>query len=114
MIQTTSSTLLDRSRLVGLLMELSTTKLNSAEYNLAERLSYLIGVQGSINLARTLQQLPNSIAAGTTDNSLSLQDDVLTSCREMVSTITSGFTTTSRSKRLPYITGSSTSNLRAL
>jgi len=91
MIQTTSSTLLDRSRLVGLLMELSKSKLNSAEYNLAERLSYLIGVQGSINLARTLQHLPTHINTTVSDNSVSLQDDVLTTCRSMVNAITSGF-----------------------
>ena len=88
MIQTTSSTLLDRSRLVGLLMELSKSKLNSAEYNLAERLSYLIGVQGSINLARTLQHLPSHINTTVSDNSVSLQDDVLTTCRDMVNAIT--------------------------
>lgn len=91
MIQTTSSTLLDRSRLVGLLMELSETKLSSAEYNLAERLSYLIGMQGSINLARTLQQLTRNVGAPVAENTLPLQEDVLTSCRDMVNTITSGF-----------------------
>jgi len=101
MIQTTSSTLLDRSRLVSLLMELSETKLNSAEYNLAERLSYLIGVQGSINLARTLQQLPSGVGAPIPPNSLSLQDDVLTSCQEMVNTITSGFVSSSDSTLEP-------------
>ena len=58
MIQTTSPTLMDRSRLVSLLTELSDTKLNSADYNLAERMGNLMGLSGSINLAHALRQTP--------------------------------------------------------
>ena len=91
MIQTTSSTLLDRSRLVSMLMELSTDNLSSKDYNLAERLSALIGVSGSLDLARALQLLPTNIGAVKTEKSDSIQGDVMATCQQMMQLITSSF-----------------------
>ena len=100
MIQTNSSTLLDRSRLVGLLTELSSVKLNSAEYNLAERLSYLIGLSGSLNLASALKQLPDSpISAAVKDSEL-VKADLLNACEKMIQVILSGFDTDGASKEM--------------
>lgn len=91
MIQTNSSTLLDRSRLVGLLTELSSVKLSSAEYNLAERLSYLIGLSGSLNLASALKQLPNSASTAVVQEYSVIHSDVLNACDQMVQAILAGF-----------------------
>jgi len=91
MIQTTSSTLLDRSRLVSMLIELSTSKLNSADYNLAERLSSLIGVSGSLDLARALQLLPTEIGKMATSAGMSVEEDVTITCQKMMQLITSSF-----------------------
>ena len=96
MIQISSSTLLDHSRLESLLIELSDAKLSFGEHNLAERLSYLIGVSGSLNLARSLKQLPTQkgeIKAGlnVTDGEISPEDDLLQTCQEMMLVITSSF-----------------------
>jgi len=91
MIQTTSSTLLDRSRLVSMLMELSTDNLSSKDYNLAERLSSLIGVSGSLDLARALQLLPTSVSTFKTEGGIGIQDDVMATCQQMMQLITSSF-----------------------
>ena len=58
MLQTKSATLQERCRLVGALTELSATKLSKTDYNLADRLGHLIGVSGSMTLARGLRALP--------------------------------------------------------
>ena len=90
MIQTNSSTLLDRSRLVGLLTQLSPVKLNAEDHNLAERLSFLIGLSGSINLANALKQLPNSANEIKTQEK-GLKSDVLNACEKMMQVILDGF-----------------------
>lgn len=69
MIRTKSSSLQDRCRLVSLLTELSENKLSVADYNMAERLGHLVGVSGSMVLARGLRGLPtqpnqNRLATG--------------------------------------------------
>lgn len=91
MIQTTSPTLMDRSRLVSLLTELSTTKLNSADYNLAERLGHLIGLSGSINLAHALRQQPQGVIRDLEDGAESLQQEVLSAREKMMRKIASSF-----------------------
>ena len=91
MIQTS---LLDRSRLEALLIELSSAKFHSGEYNLAERLSYLIGVSGSIKLARSLNELPTSVEKNYKADGESLDDEVVKTCQEMILTITSSFVET--------------------
>lgn len=96
MIQTSSSTLLDRSRLVSLLTELSSTKLNSADYNLAERLGNLIGLSGSINLAQALRR-PAAADSITTTHEKSLEtyqlveDKVLSARMRILRRVAEGF-----------------------
>ncbi len=91
MIQTTSTTLLDRSRLEGLLIELANAKSSSLEYNLAERLGYMIGVTGSLNLARSLKQLPSSVSGQVVEPYAQVEEDVMRACHHMMSAITSSF-----------------------
>ena len=91
MIQTSSSTLLNRSRLVGLLTELSNSKLNSTEYNLAERLGHLIGLSGSIELAQALRKLPNGSNVSPIDYNEDLQEEILSSRQKMIQRVTESF-----------------------
>ena len=91
MIQTTSTTLLDRSRLEGLLIELANAKSSSLEYNLAERLGYMMGVSGSLNLARSLKQLPSNISGQEVEPYSKVEQEVLSACRQMMLAITTSF-----------------------
>ena len=90
MVQTSSSKRSEYSRLEKLLVELSSAKLDLGEHNLAERLSYLIGVSGSINLARSLKQLPAKVELVSGDDVL-LETDLAESCQQMMLVITSSF-----------------------
>lgn len=81
----------DRSRLVGLLTELSADKLPSAETNLAQRLGYLIGLSGPTTLANSLRALPNDVARGLSVDVQALQDDVLASREQMIKSIIASF-----------------------
>jgi len=72
-------------------MELSADNLSSKDLNLAERLSSLIGVSGSLDLARALQLLPKDIGAAQTESGTSIQDDVMATCQKMMQLITSSF-----------------------
>lgn len=91
MVQSSSSTPIERSRLESLLTGLSSAKFRTAEHNLAERLSYLIGVSGSIDLARSLKQLPTKVKSSVTGSELSLEDDLVNTCQQMMLVITSSF-----------------------
>lgn len=77
MIPSHSSTLPERSRYVGLLSDLSEAKLNSAEFNLADRLGSLLGFSGSITLAGALRNLAKGAVGSSVDNVKTLQADVL-------------------------------------
>ena len=90
MVQTSLPTFREPSRLEKLLVELSSAKLDLGEHNLAERLSYLIGVSGSINLARSLKQLPAKVELVSGDDVL-LETDLAESCQQMMLVITSSF-----------------------
>lgn len=68
MIRTRPSALQDRCRLVCLLTELSASKLSVAEYNLAERLGHMVGVSGSMILARGITSLPLKEAVSQDSN----------------------------------------------
>ena len=91
MVQTSSSTFPEPSRLEKLLTELSSAKFSPAEHNLAERLSYLIGVSGSINLARSLKQLPAKVESKASDDDVSPEADLASACQQMMLVITSSF-----------------------
>ncbi len=91
MIKTSLSTLPGRSRLVGLLTELSATKLPSAERNLAERLGHLVGLSGPINLANDLRRLPREAAPVPQVSAQSLQEDLLANRERMMNAITASF-----------------------
>lgn len=91
MIQTSSSIILDRSRLETLLTELSPVKFSSSEYNLAERLSALIGMSGSVSLAQSLNQLPTQVGLTDTPAMSTPQDDLVSTCKKMMLVITSSF-----------------------
>ena len=91
MIQTTSSTLLERSRLVRLLTDLSVTTAGAADHNLAEQLGRLISVTDSINLSRSLGQLPHSASEAIADNVDAVRDDVLLSRQKMMKSIVDSF-----------------------
>jgi len=91
MAQTSSSKLLDRSRLEGLLVELSDANLHGADYNLAERLSYMMGVAASLNLARSLKMLSNGVADYAAEPYALIESDVMSECQRMMSAITVSF-----------------------
>lgn len=91
MIQTSSSTLLNRSRLVGLLTELSPSKLNSTDYNLAERLGHLIGLSGSIELAQALRQLPNGANMAPVKHDSGLQEEIFSARKKMIQRVAESF-----------------------
>lgn len=91
MIQTASSKLSDRSRLVRLLSELSAIKLSVSEHNLAEQLGRLIGLSDSISLARSLGQLPLNAADPVAENADAVRDDLLVSRQEMMRIIVESF-----------------------
>lgn len=91
MIQTSSPAILDRSRLVNLLTELSAVKLNSKDYNLAERLGHLMGLSGSINLAQALRQLPQNSNSVAADDSAKLQEQVLLARKAIIKKVHDGF-----------------------
>ena len=59
MAQINSISLSDRSRLVKFISELTDLKVNTYDYNLAERLGSFLGVSGSMNLARGIRNLPS-------------------------------------------------------
>lgn len=91
MIQTATSTLSDRSRLVRLLSELSAIKFSASEHNLAEQLGRLIGLSDSISLARSLGQLPLKAGDPSVENAGAVRDDLLASRREMMRIIVESF-----------------------
>jgi len=91
MSQSTSSDLQDRSRLVNLLTQLTDFKLGSARYNLAERLGHLVGVSGSMDLARGLRQLPQQASQSKNTDVVVLQDDFLSTRVRMMNTIIDSF-----------------------
>ena len=91
MIQTLSSTLLDRSRLVSLLTELSPNKLSAADYNLAERLGHLLGLSGSINLAQALRPKPQQELVAASSNAEGLSEQVLVARKRMMQRISRSF-----------------------
>jgi len=80
-------------------MELSADNLSSKDLNLAERLSSLIGVSGSLDLARALQLLPTHVGTTKAEEGASVQEYVMTTCQKMMQLITSSF--------VPDITGDS-------
>ncbi len=85
------STVLERSRLVSLLTDLSASKLSSAEYNLAERLGHLVGLSGSITLANGLRKLPYEAGRSLLDDAAVLHGEVLDSRERMINVIASSF-----------------------
>lgn len=91
MIQTTSSTLSDRSRLVRLLTDLSDINISSAEYNLAEHLGRLLSVSDSITLSRSLAQLPKVIGQHSASSADVVKLDVLASREKMIRVIVQSF-----------------------
>jgi hypothetical protein len=91
MIQTSSSTLLDRSRLVSLLTELSLNKLSAADYNLAERLGHLLGLSGSINLAQALRQKPQQESVAANVDAEGLSNEVLVARKLMIQRVSRSF-----------------------
>jgi hypothetical protein len=91
MTQTASSTLLDRSRLVRLLSELSEANFSSADYNLAEHLGRLLSVSDSISLSRSLRHLPEVVGAKLATDADAIKDDVLTSREQMMRVIVRSF-----------------------
>jgi hypothetical protein len=91
MIQTTSSTLSERSRLVRLLSDLSGINISSAEYNLAEHLGRLLSVSDSITLSRSLAQLPKVIGQHSASSADEVKLDVLASREKMINVIVQSF-----------------------
>ena len=89
MIQNSSPTVLDQSRLVSLLTELSPVKLNSKDDNLAERLGQLIGLSGSISLAQALRQRPQSLSDDA--QIVTLQEPVLRARKKMIQRVRDSF-----------------------
>jgi len=91
MIQTSSSTLPERSRLVRLLTELSVAKVGPGEQNLAEQLGRLIGVSDSIALSRSLGTLPLNKAKSVVDSVDEVRNEILRCRREMMRIIVTSF-----------------------
>jgi hypothetical protein len=91
MTQTASSTLLNRSRLVRLLTDLSDTNVSSAEYNLAEHLGRMLSVSDSISLSRSLAQLPEIAAQQIAVSAEAVKDDVLACRKQMMHIIVQSF-----------------------
>ena len=80
-----------------MLAELTATRLNSAERNLALHLSRLIGLTDSIALARGLRQLPSSAGESNDTSVHTVQEDVLASRERMMQVITRSFAPESES-----------------
>lgn len=78
-------------RLVHLLSGLSETKLSHSKHNLAERLGHLIGLSGSVTLARALQELPQSADKSPLDGGDNLQAMVLAKRERIIRKITASF-----------------------
>jgi hypothetical protein len=91
MTQTASSTLLDRSRLVRLLTNLSEINFSSADYNLAEHLGRMLSVSDSISLSRSLAQLPEIPARSIVATADAVKEDVLASREQMMRIIVQSF-----------------------
>jgi hypothetical protein len=91
MTQTASSTLLDRSRLVRLLTNLSEINFSSADYNLAEHLGRMLSVSDSISLSRSLAQLPEIPAKSIVATADAVKEDVLASREQMMRIIVQSF-----------------------
>ena len=78
-------------RLMTLLSNVSEIKLSAASHNLAERLGHLMGLSGSVALARTLQYKPQGEYASQLDAAEDVQQRVLTVRERMMRTISNSF-----------------------
>ncbi len=81
----------DCSRLVNLLTDLSDINLSASNHNLAERLGHLIGLSGSVALARALQQLPQQASHATPHAGDDVFQEVLIERGRMIRTIVASF-----------------------
>jgi len=81
----------NRSRLIRLLAELSTVKVDMAQQNLAEQLGRLIDLSDSITLARALGRRPPSAADPCTDSAALIHQDLLDSRERMMRAIARSF-----------------------
>ena len=78
-------------RLMTLLSKVSETKLSAASHNLAERLGHLMGLSGSVALARVLQHQPQAEHNSQSLSADSVQQKVLDVRERMLRTISSSF-----------------------
>lgn len=93
-----------------MLVELSATKLSSAERNLALHLSRLIGLSDSVTLARGLRQLPDKVGEAKLGSIDAVQEDVLASRERMMQLITRSFSP--ESELTPFQVPSSVAGMR--
>ncbi len=91
MPQLNTSRLEGRSRLARVLSNFSEQNLLTPESNLAERLGHLVGVSGSMNLARGLKMLPQSSATGARPDYQEVQKTLLDGRSAIVANIVRGF-----------------------
>lgn len=78
-------------RLMTLLSKVSEVKLSASNHNLAERLGHLMGLSGSVSLARALQQRPQDQHMAQFDKADSVQQRVLAVRERTMRTISNSF-----------------------
>jgi len=80
------------SRLASLLADMSEIKLSATSHNLAERLGHMFGLSGSVDLAKVLQQQPQSANQKTGQSFENLQQTVLQERQILMNKIIACFT----------------------
>ena len=101
MAQMNSISLSDRSRLVGMICDLTDLNLNTYDYNLAERLGSFLGVSGSMNLARGIKNLPSSGSGIKGGSSHAVIEEFLDSRERLVKQLIDSFSSSDVHNSVP-------------